>query len=153
MLKPDYIVIHTAAHGARGVDYDTTAAEIDSWHKGRGWRGIGYHFVIRKNGDVENGRMLMCQGAHALGINNRSIGICCSGHGDISPLTEKQQASLLTKIRMLQVRFDIMDLNVIGHREINHLVDVGLLGSAYRTDKSCPGKFIDMPTLRRMLSE
>ncbi len=153
MLRPDYIVIHTAAHGSHGIDFDTTAAEIDSWHRANGWLGIGYHFVVRKNGAVEKGRSLWLAGAHAKGLNSRSIGICCSGHGDISPLTMQQLDGLLALVRRLQIKYDIMDRNVIGHRELNHLVDIGILGSAYRTTKTCPGNQVDMDVLRRLLSE
>ena len=54
-------------------------ADIRRWHLERGWAEIGYHFVIRKSGDLEIGRSLEYQGAHCLGINDQSIGVCCSG--------------------------------------------------------------------------
>ncbi|MBP9550733.1 MAG: hypothetical protein KBE34_02250, partial [Veillonella sp.] len=33
-----------------------------------GWAGIGYHFVIRKDGTIERGRPLSVVGAHDKGI-------------------------------------------------------------------------------------
>lgn len=53
--------------------------EIDRWHRARGWRMCGYHRVIRRNGEVENGRPIDQSGAHARGYNNRSVGICMAG--------------------------------------------------------------------------
>ena len=48
----DAIVIHHVGNTNR----DVSAAEIDRWHKNNGWAGIGYHFVIRKDGTIERGR-------------------------------------------------------------------------------------------------
>ena len=60
------IVLHHSA------SRDVPAAEIHGWHLARGWAGIGYHFVIRKNGNIEQGRPMQMIGAHAgPGINDR----------------------------------------------------------------------------------
>ena len=68
------IVLHHSASP------DVPAAEIHAWHLARGWAGIGYHFVIRKNGNIEQGRPLEAIGAHAgPGVNGYSIGICLCG--------------------------------------------------------------------------
>lgn len=56
-----------------------SADEIKKWHLGRGWDDIGYHYVIRKNGKIESGRALQLQGAHAIGRNETSIGVCLEG--------------------------------------------------------------------------
>ena len=58
---------------------DIGAAEIDRWHKDRGWSGIGYHFVIRRSGELEHGRPVHVAGAHTKGENADSIGICLVG--------------------------------------------------------------------------
>jgi N-acetylmuramoyl-L-alanine amidase len=50
------IVWHTAAHGRDGQAFDTTAAQIDQWHRERGWSEIGYNVVIRFSGAIEHGR-------------------------------------------------------------------------------------------------
>ena len=68
------------------------AAEIDRWHKERKWSGIGYHkvilnghresvrpYVAADDGVVEDGRPLDTMGAHVLGHNSDSIGICLIG--------------------------------------------------------------------------
>lgn len=53
--------------------------EIDRWHRQEGWFGIGYHFVIRRDGTIEEGRPLDEVGAHAKGHNHNSIGIAMVG--------------------------------------------------------------------------
>lgn len=72
----DFIVVHCSWSKA---ELDIGAAEIDRWHKRKGWRKIGYHFVIRRDGTVEQGRKLENRGAHVRGLNDNSIGICLIG--------------------------------------------------------------------------
>lgn len=72
----DTIIIHCSATRA-GQDF--TAADIDRWHRARGFRSIGYHFVIRLDGTIEPGRDVSLDGAHCTGWNRRSIGICYVG--------------------------------------------------------------------------
>ena len=55
------------------------AAEIDTWHRQRGFRAIGYHYVIRRCGVIEKGRPEEQVGAHVVGHNADSIGICLIG--------------------------------------------------------------------------
>jgi N-acetylmuramoyl-L-alanine amidase len=57
------------------------AEAINSWHKERGFNEIGYHFVIRRDGQIEMGRMPSIKGAHckAGGNNTGSIGTCLIG--------------------------------------------------------------------------
>lgn len=70
------IILHCSAT-AEGRDY--TVADIDRWHKARGWRGIGYHYVIYRDGSVHPGRPVEQVGAHCTGHNANSIGICYIG--------------------------------------------------------------------------
>ena len=53
---------------------DDTAADIDRWHRAKGWDGIGYHYVVRLDGTIETGRPLERPGAHCAGYNQSSIG-------------------------------------------------------------------------------
>ena len=55
------------------------ANDIDRWHKQKGWKGIGYHYVILLDGTVEQGRELEAVGAHCSGHNAHSVGICYIG--------------------------------------------------------------------------
>ena len=68
------IILH---HAAASV---CDAKTIHAWHLGRGFSGIGYHFLIRKNGTIERGRAENLVGAHAAGNNSNSIGICFEGN-------------------------------------------------------------------------
>lgn len=61
MRKIDTIIIHCSATKAW---QDFTAKDIDSWHRKRGFDGIGYHYVIRLNGKIEKGRNVEYPGAH-----------------------------------------------------------------------------------------
>lgn len=53
--------------------------EIDRWHKQNGWSGIGYHFVIDRDGEIAAGRPVDQVGAHVKGHNTNSIGVCLIG--------------------------------------------------------------------------
>ena len=76
MRKITFIIIHCSAVRP---DQRSSAADIDRWHRQRGWKGIGYHYVVRRDGTVENGRPLCEVGAHCLNHNKHSIGICYEG--------------------------------------------------------------------------
>jgi N-acetylmuramoyl-L-alanine amidase len=76
------IVIHCTAT----EDFEPCpAATIDEWHKERGWKGIGYHFVVQPDGTVEQGRPIDEQGAHVSGHNKDTIGIALAGGRDSKP--------------------------------------------------------------------
>ena len=70
------IIVHCSA---TPEGRDISASTIDSWHKKRGWRGIGYHYVIGLDGMIEYGRPITETGAHVKGHNKGSIGICYIG--------------------------------------------------------------------------
>ena len=76
MRKINEIILHCSAT-AEGKDY--TVADIDKWHKQRGFKCIGYHYVIYRDGSVHQGRPLNEIGAHTTGHNANSIGICYIG--------------------------------------------------------------------------
>ena len=76
MRKIDLIVIHCSATRA---DRDFTEDDLDVCHRRRGFNGVGYHFYIRKNGDIKTTRAIEKVGAHAKGHNAHSIGICYEG--------------------------------------------------------------------------
>lgn len=76
MREINKIIIHCSA---TKPSQDIGAFQIDEWHKKQGWSGIGYHFVIRRSGEVEKGRDIEIAGAHCKGQNKHSIGICLVG--------------------------------------------------------------------------
>jgi hypothetical protein len=79
-LATELLIVHCSA---TPPDMDIGLEEIHTWHVKRGIfseRGrTGYHFVIRRDGSVEIGRELRETGAHCLGYNDESIGICMAG--------------------------------------------------------------------------
>ena len=84
---PKGIVWHHSAAAS------SSAAEIHRWHIGRGWSGIGYHFVVRRSGMIERGRPENTIGSHTLGINER-IGVCCEGNLQTQTMTAAQKESV-----------------------------------------------------------
>ena len=76
MRKINEIIVHCSAT-PEGKDFH--ASDIDRWHKAQGWKCIGYNYVIDLDGTVEPGRPLNEIGAHTVGHNSNSIGICYIG--------------------------------------------------------------------------
>lgn len=116
MRAIDTIVIHCSATPA-GKDY--TARDIDRWHKNRGWKGIGYHFVIRLDGTIELGRPLAEVGAHVKGHNKHSIGICYIGGGYKEP-QDTRTVPQVHALRALALSLKSLfpDAKVVGHRDL-----------------------------------
>lgn len=113
--KTDLIVLHHSA------SEDVPVAEIHAWHLARGWAGIGYHFLIRKNGSIERGRPQDMIGAHAgAGVNDHSIGICLCGNFMHDQPSEPQLVSLIKLTAWLNscYRASAGEINVKLHRQV-----------------------------------
>lgn len=121
------IVVHCSAtrrdwmDGARSVD---KVAEIRRWHvRDRGWKDIGYHYLIDRNGTVVTGRPLETIGAHTQGHNTGTVGVCLiGGHG--SAETDKfeqnftaQQDNALRKVLADLIRKYPSIRKVSGHNQ------------------------------------
>ena len=76
MRNIDKIIVHCSAT-PEGKTY--RAADIDAWHRKRGFKMIGYHYVVLLDGSMECGRPESMVGAHCTGHNARSIGVCYIG--------------------------------------------------------------------------
>ncbi|MEW5249932.1 N-acetylmuramoyl-L-alanine amidase [Microbulbifer sp. 2201CG32-9] len=72
----DYLVVHCSA---TRPSQEVTAEDIELWHRRRGWAGIGYHYVIERDGVLKQGRPDDRPGAHARGFNHLSLGFCLVG--------------------------------------------------------------------------
>ena len=118
MRTIDKIIVHCSAT-AEGRDF--TVADITRWHKARGWRTIGYHFVIYRDGSIHEGRNLAEQGAHCLGQNAHSIGVCyiggCAADGKTpkDTRTTAQRQALVELLRRLKAQFPKAAIH--GHRD------------------------------------
>lgn len=111
------LIVHCSA---TPVAQDIGAAEIDAIHRQKGWARIGYHYVIRRNGAVEKGRPDSMIGAHAVGFNNNSIGICLIGGVDKqgrgqANYTAAQMATLGRLLASLLNRYP--GAAIMGHRD------------------------------------
>lgn len=96
----DAIVLHHAAA-------ETASAEvIDRIHKGNGWSGIGYHYYVRKNGEIHRGRPEWAVGAHVLNHNGHTIGVCAEGNYAVeTEMPAAQLAALRALVAELRARY------------------------------------------------
>lgn len=119
LVRPDTngIVIHHV-----GVPSgDMSAEAIHKAHLAKGWAGIGYHYVIRKDGTIERGRPLAAVGAHAQGHNYDTIGINVTGNFDTERPTPEQIDSLERLLTFICRIYDIEAgvTTIEGHRDVN----------------------------------
>jgi N-acetylmuramoyl-L-alanine amidase len=134
-LRPiDAIIIHCP--DSPDDRTSVNASEIRRWHLERGFKDIGYHFVICKDGTVEKGRNLNTIGAHCRGHNLFSVGICWVGRHD---LNADQRAALVKQCANILKQFKLDSAAVHGHRD-------------FEDGKTCPN-IEDMDALREEIKE
>lgn len=126
-----HIVIHCAAT-PNGKPF--TIEDIDRWHRERGWRCVGYHFVIELDGTVRRGRDVAEIGAHVLGSNADSIGICMIGMDRFTPA---QWAALAQLHADLSVTFPFALWQ--GHRDFSPDQDGDGVIESWEWERTCPG--------------
>ncbi|MFY7953993.1 MAG: N-acetylmuramoyl-L-alanine amidase [Armatimonadaceae bacterium] len=120
MQNIKYIVVHCSATRAT---QDIGAAEITAMHRKRGWRTIGYHHVVRRNGKVETGRPESEPGAHTLGHNGHSIavvmvgGVKADGVSAETNFTEAQYVGLRALLTILKGKYP--SAWIVGHRDLS----------------------------------
>ena len=114
------IVIHCSAVRP---GQQSSAKDIADWHHDRGFQnGIGYHYVVRRDGSIELGRPLEMIGAHVVGHNRHSIGICYEGGlnsfgEDADTRTPEQKVTLRKLLEELHRKFP--KALIVGHRDLN----------------------------------
>lgn len=124
----DTIIIHHTS--VVGDETDYSVEQIRQWHLKRGFKDIGYHFIIRRTGEIEAGRALSLSGAHAKHRNKNSIGIALVGYAEF---TLAQYNSLKTLLGELTTEY--------GIRKIE------------RHHDKCPGKSVDVEILDAIFSK
>ena len=116
------IVVHCSAVRP---DQTSSAKDIEKWHKDRGFNGIGYHYVIRRNGEIEPGRPESVIGAHChvkgQNHNKHSIGVCYEGGYDIrgqpaDTRTAEQKAAMRQLLEDLHRRYP--RAMIVGHHDL-----------------------------------
>lgn len=111
------IIIHCSATKPTQA---CTVELIDQWHRARGFKCIGYHYVIYADGTVHEGRPLAEVGAHTEGYNSESVGICYVGGLDATgkaadTRTDAQKKALRQLVSELLATYP--EATVHGHRE------------------------------------
>ena len=100
----------------------SSAKDINGWHRDKGWNGIGYHYVVRRDGSIELGRPIEEVGAHCVGHNSHSIGICYEGGLDANgeeadTRTPEQKVALRKLLEELHEQFP--KAMIVGHHDLN----------------------------------
>lgn len=124
----DAIVIHCTAT-VEGKNFH--AADIDRWHREeKGWKCIGYNYVIDLDGTIEAGRPLTMDGAHCKEAgrsgrpyNKHSIGIAYIGGLDKKKKpkdtrTDAQKLALVELVNALLFHYPNIK-EIIGHNEVS----------------------------------
>lgn len=124
--KTSQIILHHADASNCAVE------DIHRWHIERTWAGIGYHYFVRKDGSIYRGRPEWAIGAHAIGANGNSIGICAEGKYETETMPEVQKNAIKELIADIGLRY--RGLVIKGHKEVQAT--------------SCPGKNYPLEELK-----
>lgn len=123
------ILTHHAAWKSCGV------MKIHKAHQSNGWAGIGYHFLVRKNGKIYEGRPINTVGAHCTGENSDSIGICFEGDFTTDTMTNKQLKAGQELIAYLVKLYGLSMSDVYRHKDF--------------MATACPGKNFPFDKLKK----
>lgn len=133
-MEIKYIIIHHSAVLREKNSEQFNA--INDYHKSKGWGAIGYHFLIEPNGKIRIGRIETQSGAHCIGRNFDSLGICLSGNFDIEkPMTEQELSLRFMLVHLLK---KYPNAQIKYHRDF--------------ANKTCPGKLISDNWAKNLIS-
>lgn len=132
-MKWERITIHHSASKDVSVDV------IRQWHLKRKFVDVGYHWVVRHDGKLEQGRPMNKMGAHVKNHNYRNIGICVTGNFEKYEPTEAQYLGLRKLLNFLCFAFQIEKDKIYLHKDLATTV--------------CPGKKFDREKLFPELGE
>lgn len=117
MRKINKIILHCSAT-REGQNF--TVKDITNWHLQRGFKTIGYHFVVYLDGSVHKGREIAEIGAHCQGHNSNSIGICYIGgldkNGKASDTRTPAQKAAIKEL-VAKMKADFPEATIHGHNE------------------------------------
>lgn len=137
--NPKYIILHHLAW------HEASIVDVHKDHRfNRGWAGVGYHYLVRKNGTIEVGRPENATGAHCKEdhMNFQSIGVAFEGNYtdfDKQPIDytmpKDQYEAGITLIKYLMEKYDIVYQRVRPHK--------------YYSNKDCPGKYFPLSDMMK----
>jgi N-acetylmuramoyl-L-alanine amidase len=114
----NFIVVHCSATTAK---QKVTAADVNRWHRSQGWQCIGYHYFIKRDGELEEGRDVDVIGSHVSGHNTHSVGICMAGGiaADGKSPENNYTAGQLATLKDLLVKLSVKYPKAViqGHRD------------------------------------
>ena len=122
-MKWERITVHHSVSG------DVSVETIRQWHLKRKFADIGYHWIVRQNGKLEQGRPMNKQGAHVKRKNYRNMGICVTGNFEKHTPSKAQYESLGRLLNFLCFAFQIPKDKIHLHRDLANTL--------------CPGRFFD----------
>jgi len=147
MNNPKKIITHTAV----SQKWHTTE-DVDEWHQKR-WPGftskkfknrkgmpyhVGYHFVIEWDGKVVQTRGYYEEGAHCIGQNRDSIGVCFMGNGDLHTPSTRQKRSWVSLYNRL-------------HKEIPQITAYDIYPHRKWANKTCHGRILPDDYYQRLV--
>jgi len=121
MLKSENIKLLVVHCSDTDNKVNFKAKDIHDMHIGFGWNGIGYHKIILRSGQIQNGRPEYWIGAHVKGKNEISLGVCLVGR---DKFTNKQFISLERTLKRWKLMYP--QSKIVGHYNTGE------------TNKSCP---------------
>lgn len=125
MRAIDKIILHCS--DSDNVKHDDVSI-INQWHKEKGWNSCGYHYFIKKNGELQTGRFEDEIGAHCKGHNSTSIGVCLSGK---TAFTEQQYDTAVLLVKNIMERYKLTEKDIYCHYQFDSF-------------KTCPNFKIDL---------
>ena len=133
-----HLIIHCTATRA---DRPLTVDALRAAHRSRGFRDVGYHFYVRRDGTVHQTRPLAQVGAHALGFNAHSLGLAYEGGLDTAgrpcdTRTPEQRTALRALAARLLRRFPAARL--CGHRDLSPDLNGNGTIEPHEWQKQCP---------------
>lgn len=109
--KTTVIVLHHAAGNG-------SVGQIHDYHRNeKGWSGIGYHFYVRKDGSVWQGRPTDTVGAHTVNYNSVSIGVCFEGNFENEEMPTEQRRAGAELVRYIRGQYPSIE-RVVRHGDL-----------------------------------
>lgn len=136
MREIKYIVVHCS-----GGTQDATVEAIKNYWKKIGWKSVGYHFIIDKNGLETQLQSIIYPTNGVKGYNENSIHVCYIGGVDkfgkpVDNRTDAQKQKLRLRVNALKAQFP--NAKVLGHRDLSPDKDKDGVVEKHEWVKSCP---------------